>query len=227
MFQVIFQELFIPKKPLKKHHLQTVSLCGRKGISWSNPVPVEYIHRIREATGASGCEILLSATSASLRDYFRNLGFPVPSAVLTTSRFIPQEILLSGTPSSHQDTGFLCLNLPICIPDQPLETLSAVQGALHHARSSQGSIYLASLYKLDHSLLPRLLPSALARILLYALSRRYAVTVTQVDAMSNERNRRRLLWGQEVENVMYWRPPQAKISEYNNLIILNSCKFYF
>lgn len=77
VLQVIVQELLFPKRVGDKHHLQTVSLCGRKAVSWSDPVPLEFLHRVHLASGASSCEILLSAVSASLRDYFRYLGFKV------------------------------------------------------------------------------------------------------------------------------------------------------
>lgn len=210
--RMILQELFFPAAPNSCHHLQTVSLCGRKAISWSDPVSLDYIRRIHDATGASSCEILLSAVSASVRDYFRYLGFPVPDSVVTTARFVPQEYLLAQSSSFQEHGGLMCLELPLWIPDEPIENLTVTQNALYKARTNQASIYLASLYRFDHSLLPKLLPSVLARILLNALSRKYAVTITQVDATTSERKRRRLLWGQEVENIMYWRPPQGNIS---------------
>ncbi|XP_046660830.1 uncharacterized protein LOC124354430 isoform X1 [Homalodisca vitripennis] len=208
--KVILQELL---KPGDSHHLQTVSLCGRKAVSWSDPVPLEYIHRVHLATGASTCEILLAAVSASLRDYFRYLGFKVPQSVMTTARFVPQEKLLAQSAGSvSRDSGLLCLDLPLWVPDEPLENLGIVQSALHRARNHQAPLYLASLFGLDHSVIPRILPSVLARIVLNMLSRRYAVTITQVDGSYQEKKRRRLLWGQEVESIMYWRPPQANIS---------------
>lgn len=74
---MVLQELLFPRCAEDYHHLQTVSLCGRKAVSWSDPVPLEFLHRVHVATGASSCEILLSAVSASLRDYFRYLGFKV------------------------------------------------------------------------------------------------------------------------------------------------------
>lgn len=219
MFQMILQELFFAATPKTCHHLQTVSLCGRKAISWSDPVSLDYIRRIHEATGASTCEILLSAVSASVRDYFRYLGFSVPDSVQTTVRFIPQEYLLAQSSSFQEHGGLMCLDLPLWIPDEPIENLTVTQNALYKARMNQASIYLASLYRFDHSLLPKLLPSVLARILLNALSRKYAVTITQVDATYSERKRRRLLWGQEVESIMYWRPPQGNISKISCIIL--------
>lgn len=134
---------------------------------------------------------------------------------MTTARFVPQEKLLAQTGGEvSREGGLLCLNLPLWVPDEPVENLSIVQSALHRARSNQAPLYLASLFGLDHSFIPRMFPSVVARIMLNLLSRRYAVTITQVDASSNDKKCRRLLWGQEVESIMYWRPPQANISKF-------------
>lgn len=142
----------------------------------------------------------------------KNLNSQVPASVMTTARFVPQEKLLSQSASTSRE-GLLCLNLPLWIPDEPFENLSIVQSALFRARTNQAPLYLASLFGLDHSIIPKIFPAILARIILNVLSRRYAVSITQVDATSNEKKRRRMLWGQEVESIMYWRPPQANISK--------------
>lgn len=146
-----------------------------------------------------------------------NCNAQVPVSVMTTARFVPQEKLLAQSASVTRE-GLLCLNLPLWIPDEPFENLSIVQSALFRARSNQAPLYLASLFGLDHSIIPKIFPAILARIILNVLSRRYAVSITQVDATSNEKKRRRMLWGQEVESIMYWRPPQANISECNHLV---------
>lgn len=75
--QVLLEELIFSRHYGESHHLQTVSLCGRKSISWSDPVSLDYVHSIHMATGASPCEILLAAVSASIRDYFHHAGFMV------------------------------------------------------------------------------------------------------------------------------------------------------
>lgn len=50
------------------------------------------------------------------------------------------------------------------------------------------------------------------RLFLNILSRRFPVTLSEVaPADSNDSNVKRYLWGQEIEDVMYWRPPQANI----------------
>lgn len=220
--RVLMEEIFFPENPGNSHHLQTVSLCGRKVVSWSNPVSLDLIKKIRDITHSASCEIILSATAVALQAYFIRVKKPIPDSVITIARFIPQEsLLIQSSSSAHSGGGLLCLPLPTKTPiNDPVVCLQALQCSLHQARSHQAALYLASTYQMDYGLLPKVLPTVFARVLLNMLSRRYAVTLTQVDNSSSiiEKQTRRLLWGQEVENIMYWRPPQANISKYKILI---------
>ncbi|XP_075231998.1 uncharacterized protein LOC142330542 isoform X2 [Lycorma delicatula] len=215
--RVLLEEICFPENPGNSHHLQTVSLCGRKVVCWSNPIPLHIIKKIRDVTNSASCEIILSATAKALQAYFTKVHMPIPESVITIARFIPQEGLLKQSSSSsfHSGGGLLCLPLPTNSPiNDPVKCLQGLQCSLYQARSHQAALYLASVYQLDYGLLPKVLPTVCARLLLNMLSRRYAVTLTQVDNSSSfaEQQTRRLLWGQEVENIMYWRPPQANIS---------------
>lgn len=215
--RVLLEEIFLPEHPCNVHNLQTLSLCGRKVVGWSEVVPMELLKRISEATGASTGEIALSAAAASLRDYFEREGYSPPDCVVTTSRFMSLEQLLAR--SVQPACGQLCLPLPTDTPhSDPLRSLRSLQESLKRSRSEQAVLYLASLYRLDHSLFTSIFPTIFARACLYLLSRRYSVTLTQVESTSSEPKKRQLLWGPEVEKMMYWRPPQANICKYGPTI---------
>lgn len=98
---MVLQELLFPKRVGDYHHLQTVSLCGRKAVSWSDPVPLEFLHRVHVATGASSCEILLAAVSASLRHYFRYLGFKVTSVITNRRLYLEHRYYVSKKRESY------------------------------------------------------------------------------------------------------------------------------
>ncbi|XP_022196869.2 uncharacterized protein LOC111054198 isoform X2 [Nilaparvata lugens] len=220
--RVLLEEILFPESASNKHSLQTTSLCGRKVVSWSEPVPLQLIKAIRSnaPTNAASCEVILSAMAGALSDYFPRTGAPQPDSVVTIARFMPQEGLLRQSSSlAHSGGGLLCLPVPIRVAaaqPTPTDRLAAMHKALSQARSRQAALYLASVYRLDYGLLPKVLPTVVARVLLNMLSRRYSVTLTQVDNSSaadcDQLTRRRLLWGQQVESIMYWRPPQANIS---------------
>jgi hypothetical protein len=202
------------------HQLQTVSLCGRKVVAWSDPIPLEMVRKISLNVGASTTEILLSSISGALREYFRQFGLSVPESVLTTARYISLERLMrpprNGSPSGR---GLLCLALPTStVYDDPRESIQETQRILHSARQRQAAVYQASVWQLDGGHITRMLPTLAVRLVLNHLSRRYAVALTQVSPEISGETPYRLIWGQEVENAMYWRPPQSNISEYSHKV---------
>nr|CAD7433231.1 unnamed protein product [Timema monikensis] len=220
--RILFEDLFMTRRGAK-HQLQTVSLCGRKVVAWSEPVQLDLVRRIASATEATPSEVLISAVTGALREYFRQFGFPVPDSVLCTARFFPLESLLTSkscpADCTPQRGGLLCLPLPTKIPrgddNDPAEGLKAIQRIVSQTRGRQPALYLASQWHIDGGLLTKLMPSLLARLLLNHLTRRYAVMLTEVAPQSRDELRRNLVWGQEIESIMYWRPPQANICETN------------
>jgi hypothetical protein len=204
------------------HQLQTVSLCGRKVVAWSDPIPLDMIRKISLNVSASTTEILLSAISGALREYFRQFCVPVPESVLTTARYLPLEGLMRPSRSADDSSrspsgrGLLCLALPTSpVYDDPKESVLETRRMLNKARQRQAAVYQASVWQLDGGHITRILPTLAVRLVLNHLSRRYAVALTQVSPEISGETHYRLIWGQEVENAMYWRPPQSNISEYS------------
>lgn len=215
--RILLDELILPMFHLPKHHLQKVSLSGRKLVHWTDPIPVEQIRRIRDKTGVASCEIQLYCVSAALNYYFQRNNLPYCDEILTTARFVPQEQLLRS--ANRISSGLLCLSLPMNLPeDDALYGLHMMQLSLQDALSMQTALYLASLSQYDYGILTTVFPSILARIVLYVLSTRYSVMMTQIEPHNKEMRRRRLIWGQEVESFIYWRPPQANVSVSMTLI---------
>ncbi|KAI5728662.1 hypothetical protein M8J77_019204 [Diaphorina citri] len=207
--KVLIEEMSLPNLA-DSHYLQTISLSGRKIVTWSEPIHLDVIKSIREHTGAATCEIQLYATGAALRDFFKHTKNEVPETVLSTCRFIPQESVLHCT--NHPSSGLLCLALPTNISyEAPLEALHTTQWMLFNALNKQTALYLGSLSQLDYGILTKLFPSIVVRIFLYILSRRYPVTITQIETNNKEANKRKLFGGHEVQSLVYWRPPQANI----------------
>lgn len=215
--RILLDELILPMFHLPKHHLQKVSLSGRKVVCWTRPIPIELIRKIRDKTGVASCEIQLYGLAAALHGYFQKYKLDVTDEILTTTRFIPQEHLLKS--ANRISSGLLCLSLPINLPeDDALYGLHMMQLSLQDAMTNQTALYLASLWQYDYGLLTTILPSILARIVLYVLSTRYSVMLTQIEAHTKEMRKRHLIWGQEVESFIYWRPPQANVSKYPLLL---------
>jgi hypothetical protein len=205
------------------HHLQTVSLCGRKVVAWSDPVPLDTIGKISSSVGASTTAVLLSSVCGALREYFHQFCLPVPESVLTTARYFPMESLTrpsrgsDGSTASLSGQGLVCLPLPTSpVYDDPKDSLQEIQRILCEVRQRQPALYQATVWQLDGGHITNILPSLAVRLILNHLSRRYAVALTQVESAISSTSRCRLIWGQEVEGILYWRPPQSNISEYSD-----------
>lgn len=211
--RVLLDELFWPMFSRPKHHLKRASLSGRKVVCWSEPIPIELIRQIRDKTGVASCEIQLSGVAAAMGEFFRENELNDGNTLWTTTRFIPQEHLLQS--ANRISSGLLCLGLPMDMPeDDSLYGLHMMQLSLQNAMSNQTALYLASRWQYDYSLLTYIFPTFVARIVLYVLSLRYCIMLTQVEAHTKEMRKRRLIWGQEIESFIYWRPPQANVSKY-------------
>lgn len=207
--KVIVDEIVLPIFSTPKHHLQRASVSGRKIVSWTEPISMDVIKTIKRNTRTASCEIELYAVAASLHEYFQKIQLPEPDSILTTVRFVAEEEVMKS--SDQIASGFLCLPLPMKVPsDDPLYGLHMVQLALQDALTKQTALYLASLWQYDYSVLTTILPSFIVRLILYVLSKRYPIMMTQIETHNKQLQRKqKLIWGQEVEAFFYWRPPQA------------------
>ncbi|CAG4991936.1 unnamed protein product [Parnassius apollo] len=195
----------------KRHLLQTVSLCGRKVVSWSRPIPRVSIERARQALGVSSTDIALFAATDAMRAFFHSLQSEAPDCVLTTARAAPEEFLFTfaeGDGKQYKKAhtgGMVCLSLPIGAT--PRRIASVISEACNRQRALSGAWALQT----RCGVLTRSVPSPLARLTLNLLSRRYAVSYAEINAPPDARTRT-TLWGQTVDHIIYWRPPQANIS---------------
>lgn len=87
--RVLIEDLLLKKS---SHYLQSVSHTGRKVVSWSQPVSNEIFQAIEEATGATRCDILMTATAAALRDFFLLHDDSAPDVVLAVAQALSQVI---------------------------------------------------------------------------------------------------------------------------------------
>ncbi|XP_063217290.1 uncharacterized protein LOC134528033 [Bacillus rossius redtenbacheri] len=195
--RILLEDLFLAQKGAR-HHLQTVSLCGRKVVAWSPPVSLDLVRRLAAVADATPSEVLLAATAGALREYFRQLGLAAPDSVQCAARSVPR---LTGAATR----GLVCLPLPTGARGCSL--LAAVRGATREARRRQAALHLLSSWLPEGGLLPRLLPAALVRLLMNHVTRRYAVTLAEVGPQTQCVS----AWGHAVRQLVYWRPPQGNI----------------
>lgn len=219
--RLLVEDVLLSNRDQAPHHFQTVSLCGRKVVAWSDPFPQDLIQQVAEATGASPSEVCLSALCGALREYFRSHGLAVPENVLTTARYCLLEELVGGS-SDGGSGGLACLALPVADAGKdPVQLVQEVRARMEQVRRRQSALWVLSSWQLERGLLTRLLPQLLVRLHLNFLSRRYAVALTEVASARPEHPAGKL-WGQPLHSLMYWRPPQANVSLSLTLLTVDS-----
>lgn len=189
---------------------------GAKSVYWSKPINLERVGTIHDNTGAATCEIQLSMLAAVLQRHFADQGvrFESTKTVMTTTRFVSKSSLFQLNNRNAVTNGLLALPLPMDNDTgDPIFSLHQMQECLQEAISNQTALYIASMWQIDHSLATSFLPSPVVNRGLQSLSKKYPLSVTYVEENRQDRRRRRLLWGQEVDAILYWRPPQSNVCE--------------
>ncbi|VEN39141.1 unnamed protein product [Callosobruchus maculatus] len=202
---------------LQKESLQTITLCGRKSVAWSEPVKIDTIRTISKQTAVSETEVMLSGISMCLARYFKQSNQNMPPDLPITMRNICSNYIFATGPNIKPEdavSGILCLNLPIQDPEtdiSQLETLIEIKNKFNSALEKQGLSHLLTMLQTKFGILTMFLPSTVLSVYLKYLSRKYAVVVTEVTSRYPNVFQK-TLWGQEVTSVIYWRPPQANTS---------------
>ncbi|RZC32823.1 uncharacterized protein BDFB_011117 [Asbolus verrucosus] len=202
---------------LQKETFQTITLCGRKSVAWSDPVKTDLIKTIAKTTGVSEIEIMLAAISACISRYFIQTKHLIPDFLPVTLRNINSNYIFgTGVHLKPEDSvsGILCLNLPVPDPEKEasiLENLVDIKNNLRNSLEKQGLSHLLSLCQTKFGFLTKILPLSVLGVYLRYLSRKYAISITELSSRYPNVSQR-TLWGQEVSSAIYWRPPQANSS---------------
>ncbi|CAL4150678.1 unnamed protein product [Meganyctiphanes norvegica] len=168
--------------------------------SWSDDVPLSTAHGVKGATGATMSEVLLTATSGALRDYFRNTGLPVPDTLnCTVPVFSQREADMKG--KAKTNPGLVSLAFPTGATD--------AQAALRSVRSTMNKVrrypekHLAQVWFLKN--IVDFIPKKLLSKTLKMLTGRYPVLLTKLVGPKTPVQ----FWDHDLINIYYWRPPQA------------------
>lgn len=218
--RTIIQEIL-----LQEESLQTITLCGRKAVAWSDPVKTELIKSTAKKLGVSEIEVSLSACAMCISKYFAQTNETIPTVLPVTMRNISSQYLFATGPNIKPEdsvSGMICLNLPIVDPHSDatqLDNFKVLQQKFRTSIEKQGLSHLLTLLQTRFGILTKFLPATCLSIYLKYLSRKYAVTFMEVSNRYPNVNQR-TLWGQEVVSAIYWRPPQANTSKksLNNFV---------
>lgn len=213
---LINEIIFRPDNP-EPHQLQTESLCGRKVVAWSDPIPNKTIIDIASAAGVTDTEILLMLTKNCLESYFFLSGIRIPDIVLITARTISCDILFTSS-KLENSSGILCLSLPMSKfgAETIDEEIFAVKDEIKKVRENQAPIFLIGSKR---TFIVEALPSMLARIALNYWFRKFSVLLTEIVDNTNGKLQE-TQWGHRVDSILCWIPPQGNISNIHILPLI-------
>lgn len=217
IFKVIFNTPRVVLKEIKKPYetVQTMTLCGRKVIAWSQPVRTQRLREIAASLNITETEVALSSISAAFSRYFEETNSKTPIQIPVCCRnYSSNYIFLTGNNVKSEDSigGVICIDLPLLYKDRDiLKNLKMIGENLREAKDKQQVTYLLSILQTKYGMFSKFLPATFMGACLRFLSRKYAISITEVTTKQPNMTQR-TLWGQEVTSAIYFRPPQANIS---------------
>ncbi|XP_044759724.1 uncharacterized protein LOC123317321 [Coccinella septempunctata] len=198
----------------QKEYLQTVTLSGRKCVAWSEPIKSSYLKTISKNFAVSELEIMLTAFSKNLSKYLKQTDHVIPEEIAIFMRNINSNyVFATGVNVRPEDScsGILFMGLPVLNEekgDTMIENLVKIRNRLNESLEKQQMSYFLTILQTKFGILTEVLPSILLIIYLRYLSRKFAISVTEVSSR-HPNVTQKTIWGQEVESAIYFRPPQA------------------
>ena len=210
----IFEELFqYPSKEENKLH--KMSYSGRKIVSFTKSLNAKELRkRISFNDEITESDFTLSCLSAALYDYFQYYSkeVPVPNILNTTCRPMAKGYLTDNLGDKTDFIGgVVFLQLPLKVPDR--QHARQIHSIIEEIRRKQIMIYLASIGQTKFDMLTSIFPSVFTRICINYFSSNFPVTITEIHG---DNANFQTLWGQTVEDVLLFRPPQSKTCKFQN-----------
>lgn len=203
---------------------QTMKLCGRKVVSWTDKIDRKVIRNISNHFNLTDTEVLLGAIGVAITDFLQSSKTPIPERIPIIARSINKTYMYANNddskPKRRDIGGVVCLNLPLAQVENAFiwgDYLKAIHADLDQARFHQPSIYALTKLQTNHGIFTNTFPSIIVQIFFNYFSRIYTVAVTEMLAEIEDVKYKTTVWGSEIGNIIYWRPTQANISKYSAL----------
>lgn len=206
--RLFIEETFKDGRRDEQHFLQNITLSGRKNVSWSGTISIDELKSKSARNHRTHSELLFSTVSSCLHNMFLKTKNNVPSTIRLSYRSVAYEYLF-GT--KHRRNGVLGLNLPIQMPSH--KQLKDIGDHIEITRKRQVVTYLLSIVQVNCDFLTLVMPSFLFKAIINLLSKKYSLTITEVLGLNNnEPAEYKTRWNAEIQDVIFFRTPQANNS---------------
>ncbi|XP_020799066.1 uncharacterized protein LOC110176916 [Drosophila serrata] len=206
IYEVLFEQ---PTKELNILHKKSYS--GRKIVSFSRSLSGAQL-RLRNKDKFNKdlreSDFSLTCLAGAVHDYLNTFSgdLQVPRYLNTTCRTIDKGYFTDRVGDKSKNIGgVVFLQLPLREPDA--DHTKELHDIVERIRNQQIMIYLASIGQTKFSLLTSLLPHVLTKIFINFFSYNFPITITEIYGATDEFQS---AWGQKVQDVLLFRPPQSK-----------------
>ena len=183
------------------------ALSGTKLLAWSEPIDLALIKKIKNVTGATVNDVLISCLSSAFGDYFRTLSSDLSVAHLNA--YIPVDIRPASQSGSRMTNNFalVFLTLPIA-SDNVLDTLHMTKARMDLIKSSPEPLVsgFAITYGMNH------LPNWSTKYVFDWLSSKCSMVLSNVPGPTQSIS----IDGHVLEGITFWPPQRSNIGK--NLI---------
>lgn len=217
------EEMF-QRRHYEMNAVQNVSLNGRKVVSWSRPIRTDTLSRACQQHGNDASEtelhfVAMSSALQTLLEQYQNA--LVPDRCAVCARAVGQEYLL-GKKLDGGIAGYVCMNLPMKM--SPDKQILSIRRSMEQAREKQVGLY--ALHGRS-DLLSGWLPAVSVQILFNYLSKKFAITITQVEqADIGSSLLAGTVWGHRIIDVIFFTTPQSNIGKCLWLLMISSYSNY-
>ncbi|EDW75516.1 uncharacterized protein Dwil_GK23898 [Drosophila willistoni] len=202
-------EVLIEQPTRELNILHKKSYAGRKIVSFSRSIDGtqlrkrhKFDNQLRES------DFSLTCLAGAVYDYFNMFTdiASVPLLLNTTCRTISKGYFTDRSlETSEHIGGVVFLQLPLHQPDA--DHAQQLHAIVEEIRKQQIMIYLASIGQTKYSLLTSLMPQVFTKIFINFFSYNFPITITEIYGETQEFQSS---WGQKVQDVLLFRPPQSK-----------------
>ncbi|KAH8273585.1 hypothetical protein KR018_002276, partial [Drosophila ironensis] len=206
IYEVLFEQ---PTKELNILHKK--SYAGRKIVSFSrslNGAQLRERNREKFTNDLRESDFSLTCLAGAVHDYFDTFSrdIKVPNLLNTTCRTIDKGYFTDRSGDKSENIGgVVFLQLPLREPDA--NHVRELHEIVERIRGQQIILYLASIGQTKYSLLTSLVPHVFTKIFINFFSYNFPITITEIYGATDEFQS---AWGQKVQDVLLFRPPQSK-----------------
>lgn len=208
----IYEEIF-ESKAKDSYSLQSLSLCGRKVVSWSDKINVNDIAKITKVQKLTSNEVLFSASASALYTFLEEFRTTVPENMDTCARYVERDYFLENTDFSDDVTGYILVNIPL--EPHSNNQIEKIRKSFNEVRENQFSLFLLYVAQRRYDILTKILPEFCIQLLFNYLSKKFTVSITKL-ANGNPRSIHNeveeMLWKDKILDIIYFTPPQSNIS---------------